>query len=206
MRAIALAILMLCLGAAGADAAPWRITKDHWTAEDEDGFSKFVTALGASNCSSSQSCLRDPANPYRKTDQAFLDIDVDCAKWPYLLRAYYAWKNNLPFGYVDAVSGEDGDLRFTKTANRAVSRQEIIDRGQGIDGPSAIRRMLDSVFSGTYRTDAGERRGVLSHFYSPALAPGVIRPGSLVYDINGHVGIVWKVDEDGRIFYMDSHP
>ena len=126
------------------------------------GFGHFVTAIGESNCSSSESCLRDPANPYRKTDQSFLDIDVDCAKLPYLLRAYYAWKNGLPFCYVKRVSGEGGDLRFTKTANRATSRHDIIDRGGGIDAPDAIREMLGAVFSGTYRTDASEnaRRAV----------------------------------------------
>ena len=119
-----------------AQASSWRITKDHWSAEDEAGFGRFVPALGESNCSSSQSCLRDPANPYRKTDQHFLDIDVDCAKLPYLLRAYYAWKNGLPMSYVDGVSGEGGDLRFTKTANRATGRHDIIDRGDGIDAPA----------------------------------------------------------------------
>ena len=186
--------------------ASWRIVRDRWTAADEAGFGKFVAAIGASNCSSSESCLRDESNPYRRTDQHFVDIDVDCAKWPYLLRAYYAWKNGLPFGYVDSVSGEGGDLRYTRTANRAMSRYDIIDRGDGIDGPAALRVMLQKVFSATYRTDASEQRGIISDFYSPALRPGSIRPGTLIYDVNGHVGIVWKVDGDGRIFYMDAHP
>jgi hypothetical protein len=206
LRIAALAVLLVCGAAASAQASSWRITKDHWSAEDEAGFGRFVTALGESNCSSSQSCLRDPANPYRKTDQHFLDIDVDCAKFPYLLRAYYAWKNGLPMSYVDGVSGEGGDLRFTKTANRATGRHDIIDRGDGIDAPAVIHQMLDTVFSGTYRTDASEKRGVLSDFYSPALQPGTIRPGTLIYDVNGHVAIAYKVDEDGRIFYMDAHP
>ena len=150
--------------------------------------------------------MRDPANPYRKSDQSFLDIDVDCAKWPYLLRAYYAWKNGLPFSYVNGVSGEGGDLRFSKTANHPTSRHDIVDRGGGIDAPNTIREMLGTVFSGTYRTDASETRGVLSDFYSPAPRQGTIRPGTLIYDVNGHVAIAYKVDEDGRIFYMDAHP
>ncbi|MEI9993302.1 MAG: hypothetical protein WDM91_01810 [Rhizomicrobium sp.] len=208
MRGFFWAAMAVCLSLAGAQAAggTWRITRDHWTQADEDGFGKFVAALGASNCSSSQSCLRDPANPYRGTDQHFVDIDVDCAKLPYLLRGYYAWKNGLPMGYVDGVSGEGGDLRYTKSANRATSRRDLVDHGGGIDAPEALRGMLGTVFSGTYRTDASEHRGVLSDFYSPALQPGSIHPGSLVYDINGHVGIVWKVDADGRIYYMDAHP
>jgi hypothetical protein len=207
MRGLASAVLVLCLSVAGAHAAgSWRILKDHWSEADEEGFGQFVAAIGASNCSSSESCLRDPANPYRATDQDFLDVDVDCAKWPYLLRVYYAWKNGLPFSYVDAVSGAGGDLRFTKTANRPVGRHDFIDRGNGLDGPRVIREVLGTVFTGTYRTDAAEHRGVLSDFYSPALQPGTIRAGSVVYDVNGHVGIVYKVDDDGRIHYMDAHP
>ncbi|MDE2163529.1 MAG: hypothetical protein KGJ53_10220 [Alphaproteobacteria bacterium] len=207
MRVLASALLILCLSLPAAHAAgTWRILKDHWSAADEKGFGQFVAAIGASNCSSSESCLRDPANPYRASDKHFVDIDVDCAKWPYLLRAYYAWKNGLPFSYVDAISGSGDNLRFTKTSNRAVGRRNLIDHGDGINGPAVIREMLDTVFSGTYRIDAAEHRGVLSDFYSPALDPQSIHSGTVIYDINGHVGIVYKVDGNGRIFYMDAHP
>jgi hypothetical protein len=205
MRAL-LAILILCLGCASAQAAPlnhsWRIVKDHWDASDEAGFGAFVTALGDSGCSSSQSCLRDPANPYRGSDGRFLDVDVDCAKLPYLLRAYYAWKNGLPFSYVDGVSGS----RFGHQPNRIVSRAGVIDHGGGIDGASAIRAMLNNVYSGTFRTDAANDGVLPADFYSPALQPGSIRPGTVIYDTNAHVGIVYRVDGSGRIYYMDAHP
>lgn len=199
------AVIGLAL-AAPASAVPWRVTKDHWSDADEKGFGQFVQALGETDCSSSESCLRNAANPYRKSDQHFVDIDVDCAKLPYLLRAYYAWKNGLPMSFVNGVSGEGGDLRYTKSANRAVSRHDMIDRGNGIDAPHEIVGMLETVFSGTYRTDAGEKGGTLSDFYSPALQPGSIHPGTIVYDVNGHVGIVYKVDDHGRVYYMDAHP
>jgi len=203
---VLLIFLILLLGNAGAHAAPpnhsWRIVKDHWDASDEAGFGRFVTALGDSGCSSSQSCLRDPANPWRGSDSHFLDIDVDCAKLPYLLRAYYAWKNGLPFSYADGVTGS----RFGHRSNRIVSRAGMIDHGGGIDAPAAIRTMLDNVYSGTFRTDAGHDGEIPSDFYSPALAPGSIRPGTVIYDTNAHVGIVYRVDESGRIHYMDAHP
>jgi hypothetical protein len=201
MRAL-LAALILIAASAAAQAAPWRITKDHWDAGDEAGYGAFITALGDSGCSSSQSCLRDPANPYRSSDGRFLDIDVDCAKLPYLLRAYYAWKNGLPFSYVDGVSGS----RFGHSSNRIVSRAGMIDHGGGIDGASAIRTLLDNVYSGTFRTDAANDRGIPADFYSPALQPGSIRPGTVIYDTNAHVGIVYRVDGAGRIYYMDAHP
>ena len=204
--ALTLVLLALVLPATPAMAGPWRITSDHWSQADEDGFGRFVTAIGDSGCSSSESCLRSPANPWAGSeDRAFLDVDVDCAKLPYLLRAYYAWKKGLPFSYVDAVSGS-GDMRFSKSANVPVSRTAILDHGGGIDGAKAMRELLDTVFTAGYRTDAGQTRGVPSDFYSPAIQPGSIRPGTVIYDTNGHVGIVYRVDGAGRLSYMDAHP
>jgi hypothetical protein len=195
--------LCVILSAAHAEGT-WRITKNHWSAADEEGFSRFVAALGASNCSSSESCLRDPANPYRASDRKFLDIDTDCAKWPYLLRAYYAWKNGLPFSFIDGISGA-GDQKHNG-GNRPISRREFIDRGEGINGAAAVREVIDTVSSATYRGDVTRREGVLSDFYAPAIKPGVIRPGTVIYDTNAHVGIVYKIDGDGRVYYMDAHP
>jgi hypothetical protein len=202
---VVLAFLLLMLGCAAVQAAPttpWRIVKDHWDASDERGFGDFLVALGDSGCSSSQSCLRDPANPYRTSDRRFLDIDVDCAKLPYLLRAYYAWKNGLPFSYVDGVAGS----RFGGTPNRIVSRAGMIDHGAGIDAPAAIRAMIENVYSGTFRTDASRDSDPAADFYAPALQPGSIRPGTVIYDTNAHVGIVYRVDASGRVYYMDAHP
>src|SRR6185437_13894322 len=155
MRVFLLALILTLCGAAAAAAqdSAWHITKDHWDEADEAGFGRFVTALGESGCSSSESCLRSAANPWRGSDGHFKDIDVDCAKLPYLLRAYYAWKNGLPFSYVDGVAGS----RFGARANRIVSRHDIIDHGGGINGPAAIRDMLDVVYSATYRTDAAAK-------------------------------------------------
>ena len=202
MRPFLLALAFLAAFTGAAAAAPWRITKDHWGPQDERGFGAFVTALGRSGCNSAQSCLRSAANPWRGSDGGFIDIDADCAKFPYLLRAYYAWKNGLPFGYADGVSG----ARFSPGGNRVVSRAQIVDRGDGIDPKRAILAMMDNVYSGTYRVDAASSEGMPSDFYSPALKPGSIRPGTVIYDPNGHVGIVWQVDAAGRIFYMDAHP
>src|SRR5215468_3174584 len=168
MRLYRLSILALAFVALSGSAAlghsTWRIAKDHWSDADEQGFGNFIAALGETNCSSAESCLRNAANPYRNTDQDFKDIDSDCAKWPYLLRAYYAWKNHLPFSYVDGINGSRGNTRFTLTSNRASGRHDMIDRGGGIDGPHEIREMMSVVFSGTYRTDASEERGILSDF------------------------------------------
>ncbi len=208
--AIAALVCVAALAATPALAAhgffPWRIAKTQWSAADEAGFEHFITDLGNSDCSSSESCLRSPANPYRASDPTWFDVDLDCAKWPYFLRGYYAWKHGLPFSYVDALSGHAGDLRHDAHPNRPVGRHAILDHGGGIDGPAALYKLADTVFSASYRTDAADDRGVQSDFYSPAIDPQSIRPGTVIYDTNAHVGIVYKVDADGRIFYMDAHP
>lgn len=208
MRVWLFALLFAVLTGTVAQAAgpmPWRIMKDRWEQADEEGFARFVVALAESNCSSSQSCLRSQANPWRDTDRRFQDIDADCAKFAYLLRAYYAWKNGLPFSYVDAISG-DGDTRYNSGGNQLVSRHDMIDAGGGIDAPSALKQMLKVVFTGTLRSDAGKQTRIDSDFYSPAIKPGSIRIGTLIYDTNGHVGTVYRVDADGRIYYLDAHP
>jgi len=201
MRALLPALLLAAMLGTAAQAAPWRITKDRWSPEDERGFGAFVTALGESGCNSAQSCLRSDANPWRHTDAGFIDVDADCADLPYLLRGYYAWKNGLPFSYA-LIQGE----RFSSRGNQVVGRVDMVDRGGGIDAGRALRQMIDTVFTGTYRIDPGSPYGKPSDFYAPAIRPGSIRPGTVIYDTNGHVGIVYKVDESGRIHYMDAHP
>ena len=205
MRALVLALILLFCSAGISMAAPWRITKDHWSEADEEGFAKFVQAIGESDCNSTERCLHSAANPWYDPKESLGDLDTDCAKLPYLLRGYYAWKNGLPFSYVNGVSGRGGDLRYT-SGNHSVSRLDLIDDGGGFNGPSALRVMIGNVFSGTYRTDAGSDEKVPSDFYSPAITPKAIRPGTVIYDVNGHVAIAYKVDEDGRIYYMDAHP
>ncbi len=189
-----------------AHAYTWRITKDHWSEADERGFGEFVQRIGDSNCSSSESCMRSAANPYRDSDPRGMDIDADCAKWAYFLRAYYASKNGLPFSLVNGVSGSGGDIRFSKQGNRAVSRHDFIDRGNGMNGSEAMQAVLSSVTSATYRQPADEDKGVLPDFYSPSIGPETIRPGTVLYDVNGHAAIVYRVDRDGRIHYMGASP
>src|SRR6185503_5434861 len=63
-----------------------------------------------------------------------------------------------------------------------------------------------NVYSATFRVDAAGDGEIPSDFYSPALQPGSIRPGTVIYDTNAHVGIVYRVDDAGRVYYMDAHP
>ena len=136
-----------------AQPGPWRIRKTEWTAADEAGFGQFVRAIAESGCTTTTSCMQSAANPYRDSDPPSLVIHADCAKWVYMLRAYYASKNGLPFSYVDRISSDSGDPRFSTTSNGVVARQDIVDSGTAIDTASVLKRLHDEVSSATYRMD-----------------------------------------------------
>ena len=206
--AVVLCALAAAVFPARAETLPWRITKTEWSAADEKGFGEFIRAIAESGCTTSVTCMRGPGNPYRSSDPASLAFHADCAKWVYMLRAYYASKNGLPFScaYVDKISGEGADSRFSATSNHALSRHDLTDRGAGIPTEATLYKIHNQVWSATYRMDPGAEDPVIQDFYSPRIQPGSIRAGTAIYDINGHVGIVYDVTPDGRILYMDAHP
>jgi hypothetical protein len=189
-----------------AQPGPWRITKTEWSKADEDGFGEFVREIAESDCTTTISCMQSAANFYHDSDPATFFFHADCAKWAYMLRAYYASKNGLPFSYVDQIAGEGGDLRYTKTSNLALERHDVVDSGFGIDAATVLQDLHDKVWTATYRMDPTTQTPVSQDFYSPKIQPGSIHAGTTIYDINGHVMIVYDVTADGSILYMDAHP
>ena len=106
----------------------WKVYKESWTQADEAGYSKFVQGIGRSDCISLESCLKSEANPYRS------DVDPslpgDCADMAYVLRAYYAWKNGLPFSYQNAMRTADRsrqDIRYSTEGNIVTGRRQILN-------------------------------------------------------------------------------
>lgn len=185
----------------------WKIVKDHWSAEDEAGYERFVQAIGRSNCSSLEGCLQTPANPYRDTDDD--TFSGDCADMAYVLRAYYAWKNGLPFSYQNGMRTADGsreDLRYSTSGNIVASRRDAA-AGAPVSGEAFIGRIGGEVSTAMFRTHPVSGGGRLhDDFYSIAISRDSVRPGVLAYDIYGHVGIVYEVLDDGRVLVIASHP
>jgi len=190
-----------------ATAAPsslYQIRYDHWSAADEKEYGNFIAELGASDCATVNACLHDARNPFRGTDPPGTVFGSDCADLPYVLRFYFAWKRGLPFSYEGEIEprGPTDDVRYTRYGNSVASRTE----SAGAVGYDILDVMRDAVSSATYRIDPNLEQPYEQDFYSPALAPGSIRPGTVIYDPNGHLATVWKVDPDGRIHYLDAHP
>lgn len=218
LRWILVAALMAGASAAHAQVTNrWRITKPQWTAQDEVRFGEFVSRLGMAverrECETVDACLRTPANMYYGTDPANLRLFADCADLPYYLRSYFAWKNGLPMSVVSAVRAKPGnessDVRYSKFGNEVASRYDLVPtRAGGFDAVMALNRtIINMTYTATFRMMGTEDTGTrFTDFYPVKLSREFIKPGTVIYDPNGHVAVIYRVSDDGRIFYIDSHP
>jgi hypothetical protein len=197
-------LLALCAAAPSWASTTWKVTKPAWTEEDERGYSAFIQGIGESGCETPDDCINSNANPYRGTDGRGINFNADCADLVYMLRAYYAWKNGLPFTFVNGVSPRGGgDVRFSPKGNRAGGRSYVTG---GENARAVINWVRDAVSSATYRIGPDMDENPITDLYPVKIQPGSVRPGTAIYDVNGHVAIVYKVGDDGRVYYMDAHP
>ncbi|HEY0266021.1 MAG TPA: hypothetical protein VGC16_04670 [Rhizomicrobium sp.] len=201
MRLVFAMLLALAPAPAAADTMV-RIRAEAWSAADERGYGEFVTAIGDSGCRSVNGCLNGAANPFRASNPEGFEFRSDCADLPYYLRFYYAWKRGLPFSYVRDVSprGRSRDVRYSPKGNQVEARRDVLS---GDNALSVLGALRDEISSATYRIhpDADD-----TDLYSPAIQPRAIRPGSVIYDPNGHLAIIYRIEADGRIRYIDAHP
>src|SRR3569832_780477 len=207
----AIASAVLAVSAARADAPKpvssiYVVRSDHWSDGDEREYSRFIAAIGDSGCTTVDRCLHSSANPFHACDPEGITFRSDCADLAYNLRFYFAWKRGLPIGYVSDVSmrGRGRDFRYGFNGN-AVSQRSTVPSGteSGYDIWDQIR---DNVSSATFRIHPTLEDPYAPDLYSPAIDAKSIRPGTVIYDPNGHVATVYRVEPDGRIRYIDAHP
>ncbi|MGC9954708.1 MAG: hypothetical protein ABSD21_10565 [Rhizomicrobium sp.] len=182
------------------------IRYDRWSDADERGFGEFVQAIGESDCDTLDACLHSDANPFRASDPPSHKFESDCAELPYVLRFYYAWKRSLPFSYVSEVAPRgngNGDIRYSRYGNMVAARTDV--PGGVMSGYQIIERIRADVSSATYRVHPDLDGPLPQDFYSPAIDPKSIGPGTVIYDPAGHLAIVSRVDPGGRIHFFDAH-
>lgn len=207
-------LLSISSFAQNADWQYWTIKKASWTTTDEQNYSEFITKLGESNCTTVDACLKSRSNHFANDiERQKVKWTGDCGRFPYLLRSYFAWKNSLPFGYASGVASVDGskDLRYSSKGNKVTGRTSILQKNsdKALNGISEVKNLTDSVYTAMYRfspeTD-GADSGLFFDFNPVRISRQQIRPGTIIYDPNGHVAIVYKVEKDGRIRFFDAHP
>ena len=122
-------------------------------------------------------------------------LSPDCADFVYFLRAYFAFKMGLPFGYSNCSRGGGGKPPkcYTWLTNR-------YPRGGARPGVAAafgayLPVVGDAVQSGAVRTLANDNN---TDFYTVPLTQETLRPGTVYADPYGHVlMLVRRVPQSG---------
>jgi hypothetical protein len=132
----------------------------------------------------------------------------DCADLPYFLRAYFAFKMGLPFGYSKCSRGSGGKA----PACFAWSSTQITEgaKGSGLAASFAsyTRTVADAVHSGTGRTLASDNN---TDYYPVPLTQDALRPGVVYADPYGHILMLVKRipqsgDGAGVFLAVDGQP
>jgi hypothetical protein len=184
----------------GGDTLVWKVENSKWDAAAETQFSSWIEKLGtaraAGKCSKLGECLQNPeVNSLYGADDARLDVFADCADVPMVLRAYFAFKTKRPY----AIAVVNGTVYG---AENATTGSEVDQTNfQKID--ELFNSVKVRVHSGFYRTKPEDQN---TDTYPITVNRKTVRPGTVFYDPNGHVLMVYKVELDGTVRLMDGHP
>jgi hypothetical protein len=167
-----------------------------------------------------------------REDEMGLIIRPDCADLPYFLRAYFAFKMGLPFGYSKCSRGAGGgaprcpqwfSIQSPEAARSAPPQQKTASSALAANAASQpavkrtglmasfgdyLRTVADGVHSGSGRTLASDEN---TDYYPVPLKQETLRPGTTYHDPYGHVlMIVRRVPEAngeaGIILAVDGQP
>jgi len=134
-------------------------------------------------------------------------MQPDCADNPFYLRAYFAWKLELPFGYHECNRGFlEGSAPQT---GRWITNEVIISKAGPTQKFNTFMRMVaNGVHSGTARTALKDES---SDYYPVPLTAEALRPGVVYADPYGHTLILVRrvpqtSDSPGVLLSVDAQP
>lgn len=135
-----------------------------------------------------------------------LIMQPDCADNPFYLRAYFAWKLGLPFGYHVC---DRGSLVHNPKPGKWITNEISSSKSQPVLAVNSFLRMvMNGVHSGTARTALDDEN---SDYYPVSLERGNLGPGIVFADPYGHTLIIvgWKAqtnDHPGLLLAVDAQP
>jgi hypothetical protein len=208
--------------AGGARNVVWE-SRQAWDRTTESFFSAWVERLFDAPPDKSvdfrplHQALRDPTRNFlfgylglREDDPAnkgAITATPDCADLPYFLRAYFAWKIGLPFGFRDCDRGTDArPPRCTELVTNEQAPAAGKDHLARIK--SFFRQAMNHVQSGSARTALDDES---TDYYPVPLERSALRPGVVYADPYGHVMLIAKwIDQTpkqgGLLLAVDGQP
>jgi len=136
-----------------------------------------------------------------------LKMEPDCADLPYLLRAYFAWKMGLPYGYRRCSRGKAGKPPRCDEVLSSLSERESPEEVEGFSR-FANRHVRNAVHSASGRTAPDDDE---TDFYPVALDRKGLKPGTLYADPYGHLLTIagWApqtFEHYGVLMAVDAQP
>ena len=148
----------------------------------------------------------------RDHEDGGLFLKPDCADLPYYLRAYFAWKRRLPFGFRICSRGQPGSPpRCGKLRSNLDRPAGGLRRGDELSRAQRFfqRTIAWGVHTGNGRTALNDQR---ADFYPVRLGRESLVPGTIFADPYGHILLVTELlmaDEgegEGGIYAVDGQP
>jgi hypothetical protein len=195
-------------------------TRAAWSPSLENVYSAWIESMfeapldAQPSWSALHDVLRDRSKNFlfnhlgAREDEEGIVVRPDCADLPYFLRAYFAYKLGLPFGWSRCTRGENGaapvcsDFATSSEPFPPLDGQPQTlppwanpDRerpGPWNDNAKRVGELFrttlaDAVQSGAGRTSAADDE---SDYYPVALSVDTLRPGTIYADPYGHVLVV----------------
>ena len=128
-------------------------------------------------------------------DQMGTVMRPDCADQPYYLRAYFAFKMGLPFGFSKCSRGDGGKPPKCYGWFNILNAETAKQSGLAASFAHYLPIVGDGVQSGNGRTSANDDN---SDFYPVPLTQATLRPGTIYADPYGHIlMLVRRVPQSG---------
>ncbi len=141
-----------------------------------------------------------------------LHLRPDCADAPYFLRAYFAWKRGLPFGFRGCSRGAPGKAPRCGKLRSVLAAPDGVDPSKpaelGVVQKYFRRTLAWGVHTGNGRTAFGDDA---TDFYPVGLDRRGLRPGTIYADPYGHVFVLVELmdpsgDDPGVLYAIDGQP
>lgn len=176
----------------------WPIERS-WDRAAELEFAEFVKAIGLARekrgFTFEQAVRSERINPLWTEEDKDFRVLVDCATFPYLVRAYFAYKTRRPFSW-----HSNKGRRYGKT-----NKPRLYSDWSMFPTPEEFFRSLDATVSSAHFRMNAALEG--TDTYPVDVTAESVIPGTVYYDPNGHVLLVYDVDPySGDILFLDAHP
>lgn len=106
----------------------------------------------------------------------------------------------------EKIFGNKGtDIRYNRFGNNIVEKK-YVKNGQNIN--TVLTEVADTISTATFRTNGSNNvtGELFRDTYPVSISKASIKPGTVLYDPNGHIAVVFEVTSNGKVHLIDAHP